>query len=69
MKTIKYMDEDVLLEKAIRLLIKELGPIEAIRFINIPRKKRMESVKRHREWQKHLNKERFFDEIFESSKP
>lgn len=45
MRTVKYMDEDVLLKKAIRLLVKELGPVEAIRFINIPRKKRMESVK------------------------
>jgi len=60
------MDEDVLLKKAIKLLVKELGPVEAIRFINIPRKKRMESVKRHREWQKQLDKEKFYDEVFES---
>lgn len=67
MRTVKYMDEDVLLKKAIKLLIKELGPVEAIRFINIPRKKRMESVKRHREWQKYLDKEKFYDEIFGTS--
>ncbi|PIV84735.1 MAG: hypothetical protein COW52_06025 [Nitrospirae bacterium CG17_big_fil_post_rev_8_21_14_2_50_50_9] len=66
MRTVKYMDEDVLLKKAIKLLVKELGPVEAIRFINIPRKKRMESVKRHREWQKQLDKEKFYDEVFES---
>ncbi|MEK6775331.1 MAG: hypothetical protein AABY87_00445 [bacterium] len=66
MRTIKYMDEDVLLKKAIKLLVKELGPVEAIRFINIPRKKRMESIKRHREWQKQLDKEKFYDEVFES---
>jgi len=69
MKTIKYMDEDILLEKAIKLLVKELGPVEAIRFINIPKKRRMESVKRHREWQKHLDKEKFFAEVFRNSKP
>jgi len=47
-----------------KVLIKELGPVEAIRFINMPKKKRMESVKRHREWQKLLDKNRFFKEAF-----
>jgi hypothetical protein len=64
MKTVKYMNEDVVIKKAVEVLIKELGPIEAIRFINMPRKKRMESVKRHREWQKTLSKQQFFDEVF-----
>ena len=64
MKAIKYMDEELLVKKAIKALIMELGPIEANRFINMPRKKRIESVKRHREWQKHLDKDRFFDQIF-----
>jgi hypothetical protein len=64
MKTVKNINEDIVIRKAIEVLIKELGPIEAIRFINMPRKKRMESVKRHREWQKTLSKQRFFDEVF-----
>lgn len=64
MKTVKYMNEDVVIKKAVEVLIKELGPVEAIRFINMPRKKRMESVKRHREWQKTLIKQQFFDEVF-----
>lgn len=64
MKTVKYMNEDVVIKKAVEVLIKELGPVEAIRFINMPRKKRMESVKRHREWQKTLSKQQFFDEVF-----
>ncbi|MEA1947621.1 MAG: hypothetical protein U9N83_10025 [Thermodesulfobacteriota bacterium] len=64
MKAIKYMDEELMVKKAIKALIMELGPIEANRFINMPRKKRIESVKRHREWQKHLDKDRFFDIIF-----
>ena len=67
MKAIKYMDEDVLLKKATELLIKELGPIEAIRFISMQGKKRVDSVKRHREWQKYLDKNIFYDEIFETS--
>ncbi len=67
MKTAKYMDEEILVKKAIEVLIKELGPIEAIRFINIPKGKRMESVRRHREWQKHLDKEVFYTEIFKEA--
>ncbi len=64
MKTTKYMDEEAVIKKGIEALVRELGPVEAIRFINIPKKKRIESVKRHREWQKQLNKENFFDEVF-----
>ena len=64
MKNIKYMNEEVVIKKAIEVLIKELGPVEAIRFINIPRRKRMESIKRHRKWQQMLDKSMFFDEIF-----
>jgi hypothetical protein len=64
----KYMDEDDVIRKAIEVLLKELGPIETIRFINMPRKKRIESVKRHREWQKQLDKEKFFDEVFSTKK-
>lgn len=64
MKTVKYMDEELVIKKAVSALIKELGPIEAIRFISMPKKKRMESVKRHREWQKLLDKAKFFDEVF-----
>lgn len=58
------MDEDIAIKKGVAVLIKELGPVEAFRFINIPRRKRMESVKRHREWQKLLSKEKIFDEVF-----
>lgn len=58
------MDEELVIKKAIDVLIKELGPIEAIRFISMPKKKRMDSVRRHREWQRLLNKTKFFDEVF-----
>ena len=64
MTNIKYMNEEVVIKKAIEVLIKELGPVEAIRFINIPKKKRMEGIKRHRKWQNMLDKSMFFDEIF-----
>ena len=64
MRTEKYMDEELVIRKGMQVLIKELGPAEALRFINLPKKKRLESVKRHREWQKHIDKDEFFDEVF-----
>jgi hypothetical protein len=64
MKSVKYLDEEAVIKKAVEVLIKELGPVETIRFINIPKRKRLESVRRHREWQKLLDKDRFFDEVF-----
>jgi len=64
MSTMKYMEEEKIIKKAMNILIKELGPVEAIRFLTLPKIKRMESVKRHRNWQKMLNKDLFFDEIF-----
>ena len=67
MKDIKQLDEEILIEKAVRILFQELGPVEALRFLNIPGKKRIESVKRHRAWQEGLNKNQFFDEVFGES--
>jgi hypothetical protein len=64
MTTMKYMEEEKIIKKAMDVLIKELGPVEAIRFLTLPKIKRMESIKRHRNWQKMLNKDKFFDEIF-----
>jgi len=64
MRTEKYMDEETVIKKGVQVLIKELGPVEALRFMNLPKKKRMESVRRHREWQKLLDRDRFFDEVF-----
>ncbi|MCD6129969.1 MAG: hypothetical protein J7J10_03340 [Deltaproteobacteria bacterium] len=64
MKAAKYIDEDTLIEESIKALMEKIGPVETIRFMNIPRKKRIESVKRHREWQKLLDKDKFFEEIF-----
>jgi len=64
MRSVKYMDEELMVKKAIKALIGELGPVEANRFINMPRKKRIDSIKRHKEWQKHLDKDKFFREVF-----
>jgi hypothetical protein len=64
MKALKYLKEEDVLKKGIDVLIKELGPVETARFLNIPRQKRVESVKRHREWQKTLSKDDFLNELF-----
>jgi hypothetical protein len=64
MRTEKYMDEEIVIKKGVRALIKELGPVEALRFMTLPQKKRAESVRRHREWQRLLDKDRFFDQVF-----
>jgi hypothetical protein len=58
------MEEEKIIKKAMDVLIKELGPVEAMRFLTLPKIKRMEGVKRHRNWQKMLNKDKFFDEVF-----
>lgn len=64
MNKIKYTDEEILIETAIKILNKELGPVETSRFINLPKKQRIESVKRHRLWQKSLNEKQFLDAVF-----
>jgi hypothetical protein len=64
MKAEKYLNEEDLVRKAVDILIQKLGPIETARFINIPQKRRIESVKRHRQWQKQLSKDKLYDEVF-----
>ena len=39
MSRVKYMDEEAVIEKAVKVLMKELGPVETIRFINYQRGK------------------------------
>ena len=63
MKTSKLLGEDVLIDKAVNVLVQELGPIEASRFLSIKSSKRMESVKRHRQWQSKLDRKSFLDEV------
>jgi len=65
-KTSIFTDEEQLITKAVDVLIKELGPVEASRFLSLPKKKRTESVKRHRHWQAQLQQKAFFDRIFDA---
>ena len=62
--TTQLMTEELLVKKATDVLMKQLGPVESSRFIALPHKKRIESVKRHRIWQAGLNKDDFFNKVF-----
>lgn len=64
MTMIKNIKDKDLIEKGTKILFKELGYTDAIRFLSIPRDIREESVQRHRKWQEALDKNAFFDEVF-----
>ncbi len=66
MKDSTFIDEEQLIAKAVAILMEKLGPTEAGRFMTLPRKKRLESVQRHRQWQAHLQKESFFKRVFDA---
>jgi hypothetical protein len=61
------LSEEALVQRSIEVLMETLGPVETIRFLSLPMKKRTQSVKRHREWQFQLENEQFFDEVFGDS--
>lgn len=64
MKLTKSVPDNELLKRGTEILFRELGSYNAIRFLTIPREKRLESVERHRKWQGTLDKDAFFDEVF-----
>ena len=68
MKLTKTVPDNDLMKKGIEILFRELGNADTIRFLSIPQEKRVESVKRHRDWQRTLDKDAFFDEIFDDHK-
>ncbi|MEW6237513.1 MAG: hypothetical protein AB1656_19185 [Candidatus Omnitrophota bacterium] len=63
MKPERYLEDDLIVKKGIYALLDQLGPVETDRFIALARKKREESLKRHRRWQKEIVKETFMQEI------
>ncbi|MDI6736433.1 MAG: hypothetical protein QME42_09645 [bacterium] len=64
MKQGQFINEDRLFEQAIGVLMEKLGPVETNRFLSLPSKEKMESVRRHWEWQSTLDKDSFFNETF-----
>ncbi|MEI2769897.1 MAG: hypothetical protein V9G98_03890 [Candidatus Competibacter sp.] len=59
------LTEEQLIRQATDTLIDKLGLMEATRFLSLKYQGRLESVERHRLWQSGLDKEEFFDEIFD----
>lgn len=64
MKAARYMDDELVIKKGVEFLLQGLGPMETLHFLNLPRESRVDGVKRHREWQKHLDKQQFLDDLF-----
>lgn len=64
MKTPTYLNNEELIQKAVNALMQSLGPVETMRFLNLPRQQRIESVKRHQQWQETLDQKQFFDQVF-----
>ena len=62
-KDLSYQDEE-LVEKAVTILVRELGSVAAGRFLAMPPRQRVESIKRHQCWQKELDQQQFFDAVF-----
>lgn len=59
-----YLQEDEVIQRAIDALMQALGPIETARFLALPRRRRLDSVTRHRRWQDSLDENQFFDQVF-----
>ncbi len=68
MTVTREMPDRELITKGTEILFKELGYVDTVRFLSMPRGQREESVDRHRKWQKCLDMKSFYDEAFESDK-
>jgi len=54
MATHIYLPEDEMIQRAMKALIIALGPVEAMRFLTLPRQRRLDSVQRHQQWQDNI---------------
>jgi hypothetical protein len=64
MKSHTYVPEERLIHRAVEALVAALGPVEALRFVALPRPRRIDSVRRHRQWQSGLDQAQFLDQVF-----
>jgi len=60
----KEIPDRELIAKGTEILFRELGYVDTIRFLSMPRGQREESVKRHRKWQASIDKKVFFEGVF-----
>jgi hypothetical protein len=59
-----YLKEEEMIRRAIEALLRDLGPVEATRFLTLPQRRKVDSVTRHRLWQEGLDRDVFFDQVF-----
>jgi hypothetical protein len=59
------INESQLVQQAISVLVEKLGETDANRFLSLKSAQRLDSVLRHQTWQNTLEKESFFDDVFE----
>lgn len=59
-----YLREEELIRRAVAALLAALGPVEATRFLTLPRARAVDAVQRHQEWQAGLDQQQFFDQVF-----
>jgi hypothetical protein len=64
-----YLKEDEMIRRAVEALLRDLGPVEATRFLTLPQRRKVDSVTRHRLWQEGLDRDCFFDQVFEAKRP
>jgi hypothetical protein len=57
-------NENQLIQQAIQILLEKLGTTDTNRFLSLKSSQRLDSVLRHQTWQKTLNKNSFFDDVF-----
>ncbi len=60
-----YLPEETGVQRGVEALVKALGPVEAVRFLSLPRQRLLDYVQWHRQWQTSLDQKSFFDAVFE----
>lgn len=64
MKPAVLTNETQLIQQAVQILLEKLGTTDTNRFLALKSTERLDSVLRHQTWQKDLDKDGFFDEVF-----
>ncbi|GIV82924.1 MAG: hypothetical protein KatS3mg051_2278 [Anaerolineae bacterium] len=59
-----YLSEEMVVRRGIEALLEALGPVEAARFLSLPRSRLEDYVEWHRRWQAGLDAQTFLDEVF-----
>jgi hypothetical protein len=65
MTAVRCLTEEEWVRRGVKALVNELEPFEAMRFLNLLRAKRLESVRRHRRWQATLDQWDIFAQVFQ----